>query len=93
MVKMEGEVNWVSEVMPNPSSSEISFEVSAIDGANIEAKLIDMAGRELKSLYAGVGNGNVVKVRASVAELPSGVYTLVVKIGNETITRNVNIVK
>ncbi|MGC9077826.1 MAG: T9SS type A sorting domain-containing protein [Candidatus Kapaibacteriota bacterium] len=93
MVKMEGEANWVGEVMPNPGVNEISFELSAVEGARVEAKLIDLAGRELKRVYTGVGNGNVVKVVAGVSELPSGVYTLVVKIGNETITRSVNIVK
>ncbi|MEJ5287386.1 MAG: T9SS type A sorting domain-containing protein, partial [Bacteroidota bacterium] len=93
MVKMEGEVNWVSEVMPNPSDNEVKFEVSAIEGANIEARIIDLAGREVKRVYNGVGNGNVVKVVANVSDLPSGMYTLVVKIGNETITRSVNIVR
>ncbi|MFN3269324.1 MAG: T9SS type A sorting domain-containing protein, partial [Candidatus Kapaibacteriota bacterium] len=93
MVKMEGEVNWVSEVMPNPGDNEVKFEVSAIEGANIEARIIDLAGREVKRVYNGVGNGNVVKVVANVSDLPSGMYTLVVKIGNETITRSVNIVR
>jgi hypothetical protein len=93
MVKMEGDVNWVSEVMPNPVENEVSFEVSAGEGVKVEAKLIDMAGREVKVLYAGVGRGNVEKVVANVSELPSGMYTLVVKLGNETVTRSVNIVR
>jgi hypothetical protein len=79
--------------MPNPVENEVSFEVSAGEGVKVEAKLIDMAGREVKVLYTGVGRGNVEKVVANVSELPSGMYTLVVKLGNETVTRSVNIVR
>jgi hypothetical protein len=93
MVEMEGEGTWVSEVMPNPAASEASFELSASEGVAIEAKLIDMSGREMKTVFNGVGNGNVQKVAMSVSELPSGVYTLIVKIGNTTVTRTLNIVK
>jgi hypothetical protein len=93
MVEMEGEGTWVSEVMPNPAASEASFELSASEGVAIEAKLIDMSGREMKTVFNGVGNGNVQKVAMSVSDLPSGVYTLIVKIGNTTVTRTLNIVK
>ena len=93
MVEMEGEGTWVSEVMPNPAASEASFELNASEGVAIEAKLIDMSGREMKTVFNGVGNGNVQKVAMSVSDLPSGVYTLIVKIGNTTVTRTLNIVK
>ncbi len=93
MVKLEGEGNWVSEVMPNPAGNEASIELSAVEGASVEVKIIDMSGREMKKVYNGTGKGNVEKVLMNVSDLPSGVYTILVKIGNETVTRTINIVK
>ncbi|MCX7880549.1 MAG: GEVED domain-containing protein [Ignavibacteria bacterium] len=92
-VKMDGAVNWLGEIVPNPASNQVWFEMNISEGLPVSITLIDMSGRELKNVYTGLGKGNIEKVYFDVADLPSGVYTLVIKLEGETITRTINIVR
>jgi len=86
-------LNWISEIMPNPSNdfAKINFEIS--ETANVTAILYDNNGREIMTVLSNTLGAGTHSIRIEAANLASGSYKLAIRIGEETITRPITIVK
>ncbi|MEZ4701028.1 MAG: T9SS type A sorting domain-containing protein [Rhodothermales bacterium] len=62
---------------PNPFSSETSFTITPADDGPVRARLFDLLGREVRSVYDGrLPAGSPATFRIDAGELPAGVYLL-----------------
>lgn len=85
----------INAVYPNPTAKDISVDYSVEQDADVRICIIDQFGTEMQVLYSGVQNAgkHTEQVQVNTDTISSGVYYLQVKIGNETKTKAISIVK
>ena len=75
----------LSPPSPNPATGETTLRLRVLADQQVTARLYDVAGRELATLYTGpVGSGTPVDLEVDARDLPVGVY--VVRVTGETFT-------
>ena len=75
----------LSAPFPNPAMGQTALQLRVVQSQYAVARLYDVAGRELATLYAGpVGSGNPVELEVDGQDLPVGIY--VVRVTGETFT-------
>ena len=75
----------LSAPYPNPATGQAALQLRVVADQQVTARLYDVAGRELATLYAGpVGSANPVDLEVDGRDLPVGVY--VVRVTGETFT-------
>ncbi|GIV55114.1 MAG: hypothetical protein KatS3mg039_1632 [Candidatus Kapaibacterium sp.] len=100
MVSRDGSVTWSRSVVlsgegegfgvsvhPQPVSTELVVEVSG--GGDYRVELVDMVGRRVEVPISGSEG----VYRADVSGLPSGVYTVVVRQGEQIVRQTVTVVR
>ena len=85
----------INAVYPNPTANDISVEYSVEQDADVRISIIDQFGTEMQVLYSGEQNAgkHTEQLQLDTDAISSGVYYLQVKIGNETKTKAISIVK
>ena len=77
-------------VFPNPAQSflTINFE---LENANVptQIRLLDMNGRQVKSITSNFMNSGVNQINTDVSDLKQGIYLLQITAGNKSITKRV----
>jgi hypothetical protein len=72
-------------VYPNPTSSDLHIITPADFGSTLGI-LQDLLGKEMKAINLHTGDNLI-----SVSDLPAGVYILVLKNSNSTVTKKITI--
>lgn len=85
--------NWLSSATPNPSNFEAKFFYTLAEGANIDITLYDINGKAVMNLFNGYANAGTHEVKFNTASLANGAYNYVLKIGNQTYSNQIQIVK
>ena len=85
----------INAVYPNPTAKDISVDYSVEQDADVRISIIDQFGTEMQVLYSGEQNAgkHTEQLQLDTDAISSGVYYLQVKIGNETKTKAISIVK
>lgn len=85
----------INAVYPNPTAKALNVDYSVEQDADVRISIIDQFGTEMQVLYSGVRNAgkHTEQLQLDTDPISSGVYYLQVKIGNETKTKAISIVK
>lgn len=82
----------VSEVYPNPASNKINFVVNSDNASFVEAKLMDLNGREIANIISEEFRGTK-RIDYDITDLNAGTYFLHISDGNHYVTKKVNVVR
>ncbi len=82
----------VSEVFPNPASSYINFVINSDKASYIDAKLLDLNGKEVANIAKEEFTGTKT-IEYNISSLAAGTYFLHISNGNSFITKKVNVVR
>jgi len=79
--------SYIINIYPNPAKDLLNVEMDLLQKQDIDIRLVDMLGNELQSqsTYCPGSLQTVMDIEA----LPTGIYILEIKIGNELIHRKV----
>jgi subtilisin family serine protease len=80
-------------VYPNPVSDRFYCEVSSSKATDIHITLIDLLGKELFNENRNLKNPGKILLPFDVSNLSSGNYLMLVKMNNEIISKQINILK
>jgi hypothetical protein len=78
---------------PNPFSSEVTFNVSLKNSAELSAKIYDLRGRVVKQLDSRSYSKGTHNVSMETSDLSNGMYLLQVKAGSDIITKKITCLK
>jgi phosphatidylserine/phosphatidylglycerophosphate/cardiolipin synthase-like enzyme len=78
---------------PNPFNPVTNIKVSIPYGQNIELKIYDMLGREVKTLYSGEAPAGIMTVQFHAENLASGLYIYRLKADNFVAAKKLMILK
>lgn len=77
-------------VFPNPANSFLTINFELVDASiPTQIRIIDMNGRQVKSVANNFMNSGVNQIKTDVSELNSGVYFMQIVAGNKSITKRV----
>ncbi len=82
----------VSEVFPNPASQQINFVLNSDVNAFVEAKLLDIQGKEVANILSEEFTGTK-RLSYNASNLTAGTYFLHISDGTHFVTKKVNIVR
>jgi len=77
-----------AEVMPNPVSNVLRLQVQGSKGQEVEAQLLDIAGRQMLGRKF-IAETNQHQEEFEVGELPTGMYLMKVIVGDKQLTLKV----
>lgn len=85
---------WISTITPNPVTTAATVEFGSAVTVAGDVKLYNMAGQEVVTMFVGeMIAGQPTTAEFNAANLPSGVYTIVVRAGEQLVSKTVNIVR
>jgi hypothetical protein len=87
-VEIGGEF-WLSEAKPNPASDVVRFDLNGVESSDVTMTIVDVDGKVIMPNYT-ISGGSLEVDLSSVA---SGTYTMLVKVGTETLTRQFKVVR
>jgi hypothetical protein len=87
------DASWLGNAVPNPANGESTIQYNLGQGSDIEISLYDIAGKKVMDLYNGYADKGSHELKADFSAVTSGVYTCVMRIGNENYSRQINVVK
>lgn len=85
------EVISIDEVYPNPASDDANIKLQVNGTQNVEIEVIDMTGSVVLTETMSVSGSRMVTL--DVNELASGSYTVVLRVGEYSVTRKLTIVR
>ncbi|MCU0331365.1 MAG: T9SS type A sorting domain-containing protein, partial [Candidatus Kapabacteria bacterium] len=78
----------------NPVTTAATVEFGSAVTVAGDVKLYNMAGQEVVTMFVGeMIAGQPTTAEFNAANLPSGVYTIVVRAGEQLVSKTVNIVR
>ncbi len=83
----------LSQNYPNPFNPSTTILYSIPEGGNVELKIFDVLGREVKSLVNQFQNSGSYKITFDASGLPSGVYTYRLSTGTFTESKKMILIK
>lgn len=69
-------VSSIATVRPNPASNEIEIELSQPNTGIVKITLLDIVGREVRTIYKGEVLEGISSINYSLTDLPNGIYTV-----------------
>jgi photosystem II stability/assembly factor-like uncharacterized protein len=82
----------ISEIYPNPSAGMLHFVINSDDRAFVEARLLDLQGKEIAKVISEEFSGTK-KVHYDATNLPNGTYFLNISDGTHFVTKKISIAK
>lgn len=82
-------VLWL--LSPTTSSTSLNITYSIPSSGNVELKIFDILGTEVKTAFAGHQRNGVHSININVASLSKGIYILRLSSGKATISRRIMI--
>jgi hypothetical protein len=82
----------LGEAIPSPARDNVSLKIGLTTASNITVDIVDMSGRTVANVFNGFKSGNDA-IDINLSNITSGVYTLVVKSGDVTATKQIQVVK
>ncbi|MFP4529481.1 MAG: T9SS type A sorting domain-containing protein, partial [Candidatus Kapaibacterium sp.] len=76
----EGEA-WIDGVMPNPATVNTRLVYGLSSEMNVNVDLYDMAGRKVANVFKGMASSGINELPLETADLPNGVYTVLLTAG------------
>lgn len=80
-------------VQPNPVTSGAEVEYTVSEAGDVRVVVLDVTGREVAELESGMKAAGTHKVRMNTVGMASGMYTIAVRRGAETLSTTVQVVK
>lgn len=80
---------WLSDAKPNPANDVVKFDLTGVESGSVELTIIDVDGKVIVPDYTL--SGGVLEI--NLGNVASGTYTLMIKVGTTTMTRQFNVVK
>jgi hypothetical protein len=93
-VSVAGEQNSISidNVTPSPAVDKVTVKVNMTNSANITIDLFDINGRKIANVFNGFKSGSD-NIEINLSDVSSGAYTIVLKSGDVTLTKQIQVVK
>lgn len=85
--------NWLAEITPNPVSNETSVSYGISEAANVDITVYTLDGKAVANLvntYLAMGS---YKVTFNPSNLASGAYVIVMRAGEFSTSRTINVVR
>ncbi|MDP4198919.1 MAG: T9SS type A sorting domain-containing protein [Bacteroidota bacterium] len=79
------------QAWPNPASSQCQITVTSATSRDLDIRLFDLTGKEMKVVFTGMNNGQPIPL--SVSDLPSGSYILAARVPGELIEKQISVVR
>lgn len=92
-MKLKNEINDILEVYPNPTSDNTKIDFKIETPAKVSIKVLDLLGKvvlDLPSQQYEIGNQTT---SLNTRNLTSGIYTIVLTIGEQEISKKLSIIK
>jgi len=81
-------------VYPNPTVSEVNFDINVVEAGNIEIALYARDGKLITRLIdEEITTPGMKTFTFDVSDVPSGTYVVSLQIGEQTIIEKLNILK
>jgi len=80
---------WLSEAKPNPANDVVRFDLNGVESSNVTLTIIDVDGKVITPIYTISGGA----LEVNLTSIASGTYTMLVKVGTETMTRQFKVVR
>jgi hypothetical protein len=77
----EGEA-WIESISPNPATSNTKLVYGLSAQMNVTVEIYDLAGRKVAAPFNGTANSGVNHLPLGIADLPNGVYTILLSAGD-----------
>ena len=79
----------IGNLIPNPARNEFQFDLTLGDRKMVRAELFDLLGNVVQLIANKEIDAGVHTLQTSLAKLPEGAYILRVRIGSETISKQI----
>jgi len=87
-VEIGGEF-WLSEAKPNPANDVVRFDLTGVESSDVTLTIVDVDGKVIVPDYT-ISSGSL---EVNLSNVASGTYTMLVKVGTETLTRQFKVVR
>jgi type IX secretion system substrate protein len=81
------------KIYPNPTSGNANVVFDLKDAATVHLSIYDVTGRQLSNVPAAQMNAGHQQMNISTGNLPSGIYNVVIRTENGTISQRLSVVK
>ncbi len=83
----------LGEIYPNPFNASTTITFNLTDPSQIELLLIDVLGRQVDMIMAGMFNAGSHQIIYQAGDRPSGLYFVCLKTGNQSFIRRLLLLK
>ena len=80
-------------VWPNPASSLTKIDIALPMSSELDVRLFDINGREVKSLFTGSSLSANHSIMADFSTIPSGTYIIAASIPGELVQKRISIIR
>ncbi len=92
-VAAEGPVPDISlDAYPNPAADASKITVTLGSEANLDLRLFDVTGKEVRNVYSGPASG-AMSVDLDLSSLPSGSYILAARIPGQLVEKRISVIR
>ncbi|MCP4634685.1 MAG: T9SS type A sorting domain-containing protein [candidate division Zixibacteria bacterium] len=78
---------------PNPFNAVNSLNIEINEDSHLKVSVLNVLGQKVITLFDGIGNKGVNSIVWNAESTPSGVYFYSIRIGSETISRKITLLK
>jgi len=80
-------------VFPNPSDGFVTLDLSTPERAPISITIVDALGKTVRTLYKGFPAGDEWNFSATLTDIPSGIYQVILQTYSDVRTQRLEIVR
>ncbi|HEY6162771.1 MAG TPA: T9SS type A sorting domain-containing protein [Bacteroidia bacterium] len=80
-------------IFPNPMNNNATIDLQLTQSSNVEVNVFDVVGRNMITLPQGTLSAGMHLIDLDASKLPSGVYFVKVKAGNDVVTKKIVVQK
>ncbi len=81
------------QVWPNPSSAIITASITLANASNLDVRLYDINGKEVKNIFSGNASSGVRSMDIDLSGLASGTYILAASIPGQIVESRVSVIQ
>ncbi|MBM2813715.1 MAG: hypothetical protein HW421_477 [Ignavibacteria bacterium] len=83
----------ISQPMPNPANAFVRFDVTLDKESNVEMSIYDMSGKNIENVFNGLLQSGTTAKEFDIRNLSNGTYTLILRMGEITLSQNFTVLK